>query len=169
MLGSLAALKGFGERMNLISGLESQFRRLTLRSICPFISSYGRKFNLGAISVKNIGLMLKKKTNKTEPYWKKQQPQTVLARPGSVLSVTSGSRRAPCPRASRSTGGQLSGCQKHRGFSARPPYEQWVPGTPRSKLQVAPVCPQSQTWGLRGLFYRVRDLGGLNCVPFPAR
>lgn len=72
--------------MNLISGLESQFGRLILHSIFPFISSYGRKFNLGAISMKNIGLMLKMKTNKAEPYWKKQQPQRALARPASVLS-----------------------------------------------------------------------------------
>lgn len=50
--------------------------------------------------MKNIGLVLEMKTNKTEPRWKKQRPQTASARPGSARSVTSGARRAPCPRAS---------------------------------------------------------------------
>lgn len=107
--------------MNSISELEPQFGRLVLHSISPFISSYGRKFHLGAISMKNIGLMLTTKTNKTEPYWKNQQPQTALARPGSVLAPQ-GPAEHPVlvPAGARRRGPALGTRGAPRGFCAGP-------------------------------------------------
>lgn len=70
-----------------------QFGRLILKSIFTCISSYGRESELGSISIKNIGLILKMKTNKTA-LLEKTTTQTALARPGCKL-WHSGSLQVP--------------------------------------------------------------------------
>lgn len=76
--------------------------------------------------MKNIGLMLTTKTNKTEPYWKNQQPQTVLARPGSVLAPQ-GPAEHPVlvPAGARSRGPALGTRGAPRGFCAGPVCAAW--------------------------------------------
>lgn len=125
--------------------------------------------------MKNIGLMLTTKTNKTEPYWKNQQPQTALARPGSVLAPQ-GPAEHPVlvPAGARRRGPALGTQGAPRGFCVGPVC---AVGTAGPVLQTAgdSVRPRPQTRGVqghsgrRGLFDGVQDLGGLNRVLLPAR
>lgn len=125
--------------------------------------------------MKNIGLMLTTKTNKTELYWKNQQPQTALARPGSVLAPQ-GPAEHPVlvPAGARRRGPALGTRGAPRGFCAGPVC---AVGTAGPVLQTAgdSVRPRPQTRGVqghsgrRGLFDSVQNLGGLNRVLLPAR
>lgn len=99
-----------------------------INSIFSSISSYGRKSNLGAISIQNIGFILKMKTNKTNPYWKKQQPQAVFGTPGHRAAAGMAPPRCmsfhqlPCPWPCPLPLGTLpSGRRECSGFSALAP------------------------------------------------
>lgn len=108
--------------------VELHFGTLILNSIFSSISSYGRKSNLGAISIQNIGFILKMKTNKTNPYWKKQQPQAVFGTPGHRATAGTAplrcmsSHQLPCPWPCPLPLGTLpSGRRECSGFSALAP------------------------------------------------
>lgn len=100
--------------------------------------------------MKNIGLMLTTKTNKTEPYWKNQQPQTALARPGSVLAPQ-GPAEHPVlvPAGARRRGPALGTRGAPRGFCAGPVC---TVGTAGPVLQTTgdSVRPRPQTRGVQG-------------------